>query len=187
MEPIEQLREILPTVSDLVGRIDHAQLHGPTPCDRFTVHDVLDHMIVLGSSFAYMLRGETPPEIAAPAAEGRTPAPEFRNAMQELLDAARSPGAMGRTIDSPLGAMPGETFARLVALDGLVHGYDLSEATGLSFVLSPEVVDAVECFARVALKEDLRNDAGDPFAYPTAAPDDATPIERVAAFTGRTV
>jgi uncharacterized protein (TIGR03086 family) len=187
MEPIEQLSEILPTVSDLVDRIEPAQLYGPTPCDRFTVHDVLDHMIVLWASFTFMFRGETPPEIDAPAVYGRTPAPEFRKAISELLDAARSEGAMERTIESPMGAMPGETFARLVALDGLVHGYDLSKASGLPFALPPQVVDAVDTFARAALEEDVRNAEGDPFAYPTAALDDATPIERIAAFTGRTV
>ena len=187
MGPIEQLSEILPAVNDLVDHIDQTQLNGPTPCDRFTVHDVLDHMIVLGSSFASMFRGETPPEITAPAVYGRTPAPEFRKAMDALFDAIRSEGAMERIIDSPVGAMPGETFARLVALDGVVHGYDLSKATGLPYVLSSEVVDAIDGFARAALTDDLRNDAGDPFSYPTAAPDDATPIERVAAFTGRTV
>ena len=45
MHPIDQLAAILPTVSDLVDRIDDAQLDQATPCTDFRVADILDHMI----------------------------------------------------------------------------------------------------------------------------------------------
>lgn len=185
MEPTEQLAVILPTVNELVDRIDPADLQNPTPCTNFTVHDVLDHMIVLGGSFAHLFRGDQPPEQSAPVTEGRVPAPEFRKAMDELFDAVRSDGALERTVVSPVGEMPGETFARLVAFDGLVHGWDIARATGLTYDLPPDVVDAVDTFARVALSDDLRD--GDTFKEETTPPADATAIERLAAFSGRTV
>ena len=78
MEPTEQLSYILPTVSSVVDRIQLLQLEEPTPCDDFTVHDVIDHMIVLGGTFAYMFRGEDPPEITAPGVYGWVPAAEPR-------------------------------------------------------------------------------------------------------------
>ena len=49
--------------------------------------------------------------------------------MDGLLDAVQSPGALDRTIQTPGGEMPGAVFARLVALDGLVHGWDLATST----------------------------------------------------------
>ncbi len=52
MEPIDQLAHILPTLSSTVDRNQARQLSDPTPCTDFTVHDVLDHMIVLGGTFA---------------------------------------------------------------------------------------------------------------------------------------
>ena len=61
MEPTEQLSHILPAVSTVVDRIRQHQLDDPTPCDQFTVHDVIDHMIVLGGTLAYLFRGEQPP------------------------------------------------------------------------------------------------------------------------------
>ena len=51
--------------------------------------------------------------------------------MDDLLDAVKSPGAIERTISAPIGEMPGEVFARFVAFDGLIHGWDLATATGL--------------------------------------------------------
>ena len=102
MEPAEQLTYILPTLTAMVDRIEPTQLRNPTPCARFTVHDVLDHMIVLGGSFAYAFRGQDAPDINAPAVYGWVPAAEFRKAMDDLLDAVKSPGAMERTISAPV-------------------------------------------------------------------------------------
>ena len=185
MDSTEQLSYILPTLSSVVDRIYQHELPNRTPCERFTVHDVIDHMIVLGGTFAYQFRGEEPPTIEAPGVYGWVPAPEFRQTMDDLLAAVKSPGALDRTIDTPMGPMPGETFARRVAFDGLVHGWDLASSTGNRFELPSGVVDAVETFAHAALTDDMRD--GDTFKDAKAAPPGATGIERIAAFSGRAV
>ena len=185
MEPTEQLDVILPAISDLVDRLDPSDLDRTTPCEDFALRDVLDHMIVLGGAFSHLFRGEEPPEQTGPSADGRVPAPEFRAVMGDLSDAVRTNGALERTIVAPVGEMPGETFARLVAFDGLVHGFDIARSAGLPYDLPTEVVDAVDSFARQAITDDLRD--GDTFKDPTTPPDDAGPIERLAAFSGRTV
>ena len=40
--------------------------------------------------------------------------------------------------------MPGAAFARLVAFDGLIHGWDLAIATGHAYAVHDEVVAAVD-------------------------------------------
>jgi len=185
MQPTEQLTVILPAISELVDMIEPAQLHNPTPCTNFVLSDVLDHMIVLGGSLSYLFRGLQPPEPETRDDDGRVPAAEFRKVMHDLLDAVHTEGAMERTISSPVGEMPGDTFARLVAFDGLVHGWDIARATGLTWELPDEVVAAVDSFARTALSDDLRD--GDTIKDATTPPAIATAIERVAPFSGRTV
>lgn len=185
MDPRDQLGYILPTITRMVEGLEPHQLHDPTPCANFDVNDVLNHMITLGGTFAYSFRGEAPPEISAPNADGQVPVAEFRKAMEDLLDAIKSPGAMERTVNSPVGEMPGETFARLVAFDGLVHGWDIAKAIGFDYQLPPSVVADVDEFARMALNAEMRD--GDTFKEATTAPPSAGPIERVAAFSGRTV
>lgn len=185
MDPIRQLNQILPALGDTVEEIRPDQLDRPTPCDRFTVHDVLDHMMVLGATFAHQFRGETPPEISAPPVYGRVPSIEFSTTMGDLLDAVQQPGALDRTIVSPLGALPGETFARFLAFDGLVHGWDLAVSTGSRFAVGNDVVAAVARFAHDALTVDLRD--GDTFRQPTEPPVLASDLDRLAAFSGRTV
>lgn len=185
MDPTAQLSHILPVVNDVVDGIRPTQLDDPTPCTEFTVRDVLDHMLVLGGTFAYAFRGEEPPEIRPPARDGQVPAAEFRRTMDDLFDAVRSPGAMERTVSTPMGEMPGETFARLVAFDGLVHGWDLASSTGQDYRPPADVVAAVDQFARVALKDEMRD--GDTFKTATAAPGDAGRLEQLVAFSGRSL
>ena len=185
MEPAEQLAIILPGITDLVDRVQPEDLDNPTPCDEFALLDVLDHMITLGGAFGYMFRGEEPPEGGPPERNGTVPAADFRKVMDDLLDGVRSDGAMERTISAPVGEMPGETFARLVAFDGLVHGWDIARAAGLPYDLPDDVVGAVESFAHGAITAEMRD--GDTFKDPTTPPAGATHIERVAAFSGRTV
>lgn len=185
MHPSDQLEAIIPVITGIVDRIEPDQLDDPTPCRSFDVIDVLGHMIVLGGAFAHAFRGEPAPDIASPEPGRGVPARQFRDAMLELLDAERSPGAMQRTITAPPGEMSGETFARLVAFDGLVHGWDLAVATGQDYVVDDDVVAEVAAFARSAISDDMRD--GDTFAAPTDPPAGASSIDRVAAFSGRAV
>ena len=185
MTPVRQLTQILPDLSDLVDRIEPAQLASPTACNAFTVRDVLDHMITLGGAFSYWFRGEEAPDLALARDPGRVPAPEFRATMDALLAAVQSPGALERTISAPIGSMPGEVFARLVAFDGLVHGWDLASATGQTYEPAADVVSAVDQFARVALTSEMRN--GDTFKQATTPPAGASQLERLIAFSGRSL
>lgn len=185
MQPTEQLAHILPALTALVDRIEPRQLNDATPCDKFTVHDVLDHMLVGGAAFAYAFRGEQAPEIKAPPVYGVVPNAQFRSAMDGLLIAVQSGGAMQRPISSPMGEMSGEEFARFVAFDGLMHGWDLATATGQPYEPPAAVVEAVDEFARAAITQELRD--GDTFKDETTPPSGAGRLERLVAFSGRSL
>lgn len=183
MEPTDQLAHVLPAVCGVVDGLDPMQLHAPTPCREFDVHGVLDHLMVGAATCAYLFRGEDPPEMKAPPVYGRVPDREFHQAMDDLFDAVRSPGALDRTIATPFGPMRGEDFARFLAFDVLVHGWDLSQATGQRYRVDPDVVAVADDFARQALTPDLRD--GDVFAAEVDAPDGADRLQRLVAFSGR--
>jgi uncharacterized protein (TIGR03086 family) len=185
MEPIEQLSVIAPAVCAVVDRIPYSRLAEPTPCDKFSVHDVLNHMIVLGGTYSYLFRGEESPTIEPPFVYGWVPAAELRDTMDGLLRAMSSPGAMDRIIATPVGPLPGSVFARFVAFDGLVHGWDLATATGVSLHVPDSILDEVAAFARQALAPEMRD--GDTFKEAVIPADDATPLQRLAAFSGRAV
>jgi uncharacterized protein (TIGR03086 family) len=186
MEPNEQLAVIIPTIIDIVDRIGADQLGDPTPCAHFDVRGVLDHMIGLGSTFVPAFLGEAAAGDDVPSTPpGQVPSEAFAAVMTNLLASVNAPGAMDRLIDAPFGTVAGSVFARFVAFDGLIHGWDLATATGQTYTLPDEVVDDVSAFAREALGPDMRD--GDTFAAETAVPDGASALVSLVAFSGRTV
>ena len=177
MEPLAQLDQLAPLLGGVVAGITPDQLDRPTPCADFALRGVLEHMVSGATGFAAAYRGETPaePDLSDPLAG-------FGPALAALGEAISAPGALDRTVAAPFGEVPGETFARFVVLDGLVHGWDMATATGQPYAPSDELVAAVDVFAHQAL-DPLRD--GQTFADAVEPAADATPIERLVGYTGR--
>ncbi len=187
MEGSEQLAVIIPMLKQVGKGIQPEHLDGATPCATFTVAGVLEHMTGLATAYAPAFRGTDPTaaiEVISASDDGDVGA-RFQVAMDLLLDAVRSPGSQQRTIDTPFGPMPGSAFARLVAFDGLVHGWDLATSTQQAWNLPDHVVAEIDAFARQAIAPEMRD--GDTFAPETRAPINATPLIRLVAFSGRQV
>ena len=181
MDPITQLDAVVPLLNGLVSNLDGDDLDAPTPCTRFDVRQVLEHMVGGATAFAAAFRGTEP--AGTGVADDLVAA--FPRALGALQEAMREPGALDRTIASPFGPMPGDVFARLVALDGLVHGWDIATATGQQYDPPAEVVEAAGRFARAAITDEIRD--GDTFAAAVEPPEDASALTRLVAFTGRAV
>lgn len=189
MEGNEQLAVIIPMLQQVGNGIQPDQYDDATPCVAFTVRGVLGHMTDLASAYAPAFRGDAPPTDAPADGNGASAdidcGTRFQSAMDALLSAVQSPGALDRTIDTPFGPMPGAAFARLVAFDGLIHGWDLATSTQQLWNPPEGVVAEVDAFARQAIAPEMRD--GDTFAAETEAPPDATAMLRLVAFSGRPV
>ena len=179
MGPLEQLDEVGTLLGKVVSAIAPDQLDNATPCAQYAVRDVLDHMIGGATMFAAAFTGDPP--AAIPSGDQLA---NFGPTLGALVAAVNGDGALDRTVEAPFGPVPGDVFARFIALDGLVHGWDMATATGQPYAPSDELVADVTAFASGAL-DPLRD--GDTFADATEAPADASPIERLAALTGRRV
>ena len=182
LDGVQQLDQIAPLLGGIVANIGDDDLGRPTPCANFAVADVLEHMIGGASAFAPAFRGDGSP--AQPPTDGDVFA-RWNAAMGALMEAVHTDGAQDNTISSPFGEVSGAYFARYVALDGITHAWDLATATGQHFDPPAELVGQVDAFARELLVPEMRD--GDTFAAATEPSADATPIERLVAFTGRTV
>ena len=181
MDPINQLDQVMPMLTGLVSGLRDDDLAAKTPCSKFAVRDVLEHMIGGATMFAAAFRGEEPPSAPMPA----DVVTAFPVAMADLGDAIKAPGALDRVVAAPFGEVPGEVFARFVAMDGLVHGWDIATATGQPYDPPADLVAEIDAFARQAIADGMRD--GDTFAAAVDAPAGCSPIERLAAFTGRRI
>ena len=178
MDPITQLEQLGPHLGGVVAGIAPDQLDDPTPCADFTVRGVLEHMIGGATAFAAAYRGVEPAE-----PDLRDPLGDYHEVLGDLVAAISAPGALDQTVQAPFGPLAGATFARFVVLDGLVHGWDLAGATGQAYEPPAELVAEADAFARQAV-DPLRD--GSTFKAAVEPPADATPIDRLAAYTGRT-
>ena len=178
MDVLSQLDQLGPLLGGVAGNIKPDQLDDPTPCAKFTVHGVFEHMIGGATLFAAAFRGveAAPPDTSDVLAD-------FGPVLTDLVEAIGEPGALDRTIQTPMGEMPGEAFARFIVVDGLVHGWDLAQATGQPYDPPAALVMEVDAFARQAIPPTARD--GDTFAEEIEPEAGATPIERLVAFTGR--
>lgn len=179
MDPLAQFEQLGPVLGGVIAGLRPDQLDEPTPCDEFSVRGVLEHMIGGATMFAAAYRGEAPAE-----PDFANPITGVQSALSDLADAITAPGALGRTIQAPFGESDGENFARFVVLDGLVHGWDLATATGQSYDPPRDLVVAATAFAKQAL-DPLRD--GQTFKSAVEPAAEATPIDRLAAYTGRRI
>jgi uncharacterized protein (TIGR03086 family) len=142
MEATDMYRVAAAGASEVARGIRAEQLVLPTPCDEWTVQDVLDHLVAGTAGLAAALGGTaTAPTVGASAADLEA---GFAACLAQMQD----PANLARRSESPLGFewSGGEATAG-TAMDVLVHTWDLAVATGQQPDLDPEVVDAcVELF-----------------------------------------
>jgi len=156
-----------------------------TPCTDWDVRALVNH--VLGE-----IRWAVPLFAGATIAEvgdrfdgdllGNDPVGRWDEAALEALAAVDDEGSMDRTVHLSFGDFPGGGYAMQLFADLLVHGWDLSVATGQDTRLDPELVDA--CAAWFADWAQGYREAGAVAARPAVGPE-AGPQERLLAEFGR--
>jgi uncharacterized protein (TIGR03086 family) len=174
------------TMTRLVTGVTDDQLTARTPCPDYSVADLVDHIRVLSFAFTQSARkGDVP------AGEGRGDGSRLQTGwrdeitanLAELEEAWRDPAAYrGVTMAGPI-EMPGGAAA-LVALDEVVvHGWDLARATGQPFDVDD--ASAAACLSFVESFDVPAEESGGLFGPPVPVPDDADPLPRLIAATGR--
>src|SRR4051794_36262751 len=167
------LRRAMDQLAGLLDDLPGGALADRTPCEQWSVQDLVDHIVAAPSRFARMVRGEEIDWSAPTPSAGDDPAAQFRSNADDLLLAVRDHAAP----DAP-------------ALDWqcaelAVHTWDLAEAIGRSTGdLDAEVAERGLAFMRAGLTETNRSPA---FGPEQPAPEGADPYRRIAAFAGRSV
>ena len=130
-------------MSDLIEGVPDRMLGEPTPCDEYTLGDLLDHVQSFARAFTAAARKDT-----AGMTAGRAPGDASRlgddwraripRDLDALAESWRDPGAWTGMTKAGGIDLPGE-LAGLIALDELVvHGWDVARASGQDFELDGE-------------------------------------------------
>lgn len=146
----------------------------PTPCPEFTCHELVEHL--MGSLVGLgALAGATVVDPEEGSLENR-----ISVMAGQAIDAWRARGLEGE-VDAPGGNLPAAAGPTIIAIECLLHGWDLAQACGQDIVASDVLVDYVRELG-APLIEGRRGRA---FGAEHDAPDGTTALDRLAAFSGR--
>ncbi len=178
MDPIGAAEASLALCQRALRDLDPAEGQLQTPCARYTVDDLLDHL--LGS--ITQLGGAA----GADVPDRRDLAPEARvaDAAQAALEAWRRRGTSGTVMLGP-SELPAAMPVKILTLELLVHGWDVANTVGRPYRPSEELSSYVLELAHQTIRPDARD--GDFFAQEADPGVDASNLERLVAFTGRAV
>lgn len=146
MEPLHALR----TASDEFGRrlrqVGAEAWDAPTPCDGWTVRELVAHVIGGNRMGALLLAGGTRDEAIAALAGADLPddpAAAFEAGAAAQLAAFEEPGALDRVCAHPMGDLPGAEILGFRIGDLTVHAWDLARALGVDEALDAALVALV--------------------------------------------
>jgi uncharacterized protein (TIGR03086 family) len=179
-------------MADLVRAVPDDVLDRPTPCGRYTVGDLLDHIGGCAVGFHQAATKTVPPEndavqdgdAANLAADWRESIPA---ALHEMAAAWRQPGAFDGLTGAGGLEMPADAVAVVCVEELTVHGWDLARATGLPFEPSPADVEIALRFLSEFSGPESADQRGTAFAPAIFLDDDAPAIDRAVALSGRDV
>jgi len=159
----------LDQLGDLLAAVTPEDVGRATPCSKWTVADLSDHIVNSTAGMATMARGGQPDWAAT----------THHDAPASALD--REGRALVEALETGDGAFP----EGMAAAELAVHSYDLATALGKATAeLDPEVAEVGYAFMSSSMTDEMRGDA---FGPEQPAPAHADAYQRIAAFAGRSV
>ncbi len=188
MPPSDEITYQVDTLRALVAGTKPDQMHNPTPCANWDVRELINHFVGGAHMFASAFRGEEQhidADAPMPDLVGNDPSASLDAALADFNAAIDAPGAMDKVINLPFGQIPGPIVLEILKFDLLVHAWDLSQATGQKFDPPAEVAEQGLQTAQMIIAPPARD--GDTFKDEVSAPASASALEKLVAFTGRTI
>jgi uncharacterized protein (TIGR03086 family) len=149
-------------------------LDAATPCPEWRVRDLMNHMLDTQRYFAGAARGKDAslPFPNPPPLLTDDPSSDFDRASADVMDAYGQDGVVERT-----GPALGIAFS-----DQLLHGWDLARATEQNATMPDGLAEAAYECIHGRFTDDQRKGV---FGPEIPVGDDATPQQRLLAYTGR--
>ena len=168
----------------LVRQVSESQWSVSTPCAEWDVRTLINHVAGEYLWVPELMTGRTVAEVGGRLDGdllGHDPLEALVSAAHAAQAAAAESDALTRIVHLSFGDVPGAEYLKQMAVDSVIHSWDLARAIAADETLDPELVD----FSYAELRqhaEDWRS--GGAFGPATPAADD-TPQSLLLALTGR--
>jgi uncharacterized protein (TIGR03086 family) len=164
-------------LQQVVGDIDDGQLVRQTPCRDYDVAALAEHVVDSITRIS--------------AAAGVVVVPKDLPVLRRVVDTGSAilAGWQSRGVDGDVAfagrTLPARDLLGVIALEFVVHGWDFAAAVGTVPTVPDGLADELLAVSRRTLTAESRRVAG--FDEPVAIDDDASSLDRLLAFTGRSV
>ncbi|MDL4813403.1 TIGR03086 family metal-binding protein [Actinomadura opuntiae] len=174
----------------LLAGVRDDRLDAPTPCADTTIATLVDHVDGLSLAFTQAAAKEVPEGgTQAPAPDGSALTPDWRDRVPGRLDALaaawREPSAWEGMTEAGGVQMPAEVMGRVALNELVVHGWDIARASGQPYACGDGEVEQCLMFVGQAVEQSGGKGTPGLFDAPVPVPDDAPPLDRLIALTGR--
>ena len=177
--------EAVGALIDSVEVQDPPKLNAPTPCPKFTVDILLDHVVMVMRRVAVLGNGGHWSEIDQESL-GSGWAADYRSAAHDIMAAWTDAAKLEQTFEVPWGEFPGGLILYTYTAELAVHGWDLATATGLDFTVADEHLHGALEAAKFIPADD-RGSEDMPFSQVVDPGPDAPVLEQIAGWLGRNV
>ena len=178
-------RQALEHTRPIVARIGDNHWQAPTPCEGWSVRELLNHLVAGNLWAAELGSGRTIGDVGEALDGdmlGSDPLAAYDRSAGSAAATFEAPGALDAPCAVSYGPVPGSVYAGHRFIDVLIHGWDLATATGQPTDLDPQLVDACWRVLQPQL-EPLQGSGVFGVARPSEA--DAGPLTRLLAALGR--
>ena len=169
-------------VADLIAGIPEDAWEDATPCEGWSVRDLVTHLVAGNVKYQEIAAGGDFQPGAPDVSIGDDPVATYRETLERMLSAWRAPGALDREIALPRGRGRAEAAAWLHLAETLGHGWDLATATTQSAGFDDVVVAA--CLAECRHRMPPERPPTSPFADAVSV-EGGLLIDELAAYLGR--
>ena len=175
-------------MADLISGVPQDSLDAPTPCPKYTLGDLVDHVGGLSLAFtAAATKAVGGDSAQGPSGQASRLGDDWRTRIPRdpigLAEAWHDPAAWSGFTQAGGVDLPGE-IAGLVALDELViHGWDVARASGQAYDCESATLEAVYEF--VVPMSAPGQEAQRIFGPVVEVPEDAPLLDRLIGLTGR--
>lgn len=188
LDPLEALDRAQTTAAALIARIDPADWNRPTPCDDWSVRDIINKMVASTITFTYFGRRERLKpalDLVNPAEMiGDDPLGCFLAEATKCREVWRAPGALDGTAPSTVGEFPAKAVLNARIFDTTILTWDVATACGLAHGIDDDLAAYVLRVAK-ALVPNVRSVNKDRYKDPSMLEESEPLVDQMIAATGR--
>jgi uncharacterized protein (TIGR03086 family) len=188
LEPLDALDRAQTTASAVIARIDPSDWNRPTPCDEWSVRDVVNKMVASTITFTYFGRRErlkpaldlvNPAEII-----GDDPVGAFVAEAVKCREVWRAAGALDGSAPSTVGEFPAKAVLNARIFDTTILAWDVATACGIDHGIDDDLAAYVLRVAK-ALVPNVRSVNAARYKDPSILEESEPLVHQMIAATGR--